>query len=207
MATIGHARVSTRDQHLDMQEEALKKAGCNPIFTEKASGVRERPVLQQCMTYLRKGDTLVVYKFDRIGRSLKDLVSIFATLEKKGVMLRSIEDKVDPSTPSGKLMIHIFASLAEFERDLIIERTQAGRAAAKAKGTRMGRRKGSGINKDKVDACANLYKSGMDVKAIMQQLNIRSKSTFYIYLRMKGLGPLRRADIIKDSRNAIDSEK
>ena len=196
MATIGYARVSTRDQHLDMQEAALKKVGCNPIFTEKASGVRKRPVLQQCMAYLREGDTLVVYKFDRIGRSLKDLVGIFSALEKKGVMLRSIEDKVDPSTPSGKLMVHIFASLAEFERDLIIERTQAGRAAAKAKGVKMGRRKGS-VKKDKVEACVNLYKAGMDVKTIMQQLHIRSRSTVYTYLRMKGLEPTRKLDMTK----------
>lgn len=198
MAIIGYARVSTREQHLDLQESALKKAGCECIYTEKVSGVRKRPVLQECLSYLRKGDTLVVYKFDRIGRSLKDLVNIFAKLDKKGVALRSIEDKVDPSTPSGKLMVHIFASLAEFERDLIIERTQAGRAEAKAKGVPMGRRKGSGIKKDKVDACAALYKQGMDVAIIMQQLNIKSKSTVYRYLRMRNLEPTRRLDMIKN---------
>lgn len=189
MAVIGYARVSTRDQHLDMQEAALRKVGCSRIFEEKASGVRQRPVLGECMAYLREGDTLVVYKFDRIGRSLKDLVNIFSSLEKKGVKLRSIEDKVDPSTPSGKLMVHIFASLAEFERDLIAERTQAGRAAAKAKGVKFGRRKG--VKKEKVEACAALYKAGMEVNTIMQQLNIRSKSTIYVYLRMKGVKPTR----------------
>lgn len=197
MAIVGYARVSTRDQHLDLQEAALKKVGCECIYTEKVSGVRQRPVLKECMAYLRKGDTLVVYKFDRIGRSLKDLVNIFATLEKKGVMLRSIEDKVDPSTPSGKLMLHIFASLAEFERDLIIERTQAGRAAAVKKGIVMGRKKGSGIKSDKVDSCAALYKQGLDVKVIMQQLNIKSKSTVYRYLRMRNLSPTRRTDMAR----------
>lgn len=196
MAVIGYARVSTRDQHLDLQEAALKKAGCEFIYTEKVSGVRKRPVLQECMSYLRKGDTLVVYKFDRIGRSLKDLVNIFAKLENKGVALRSIEDKVDPSTPSGKLMVHIFASLAEFERDLIIERTQAGRAAAKAKGVAMGRKKGSGIKKGKVDACAALYRQGLDVSVIMQQLGIKSKSTIYRYLRMQQTRPVRRVDMV-----------
>lgn len=200
MAIIGYARVSTRDQHLDMQEAALRKAGCMAIYKEKASGIRKRPVLQECINYLREGDTLVVYKFDRIGRSLKDLVNIFAVLDKKGVMLRSIEDKVDPSTPSGKLMVHIFASLAEFERDLIVERTQAGRVVAKAKGVAMGRRKGSGISQEKVDACANLYRAGMDVKVIQQQLGIKSKSTVYTYLRMRGLEPTRRKDMVRSKK-------
>ena len=124
MSNIGYARVSTREQNLDMQITALRKAGCEKIFSEKVSGVKERPVLKECLSYLREGDTLVVYKFDRIGRSLKDLVDIFADLNRRGIMLTSIEDHVGASSPSGKLMMNIFASLAEFERDLIIERTK-----------------------------------------------------------------------------------
>ena len=94
MSNIGYARVSTREQNLDMQITALRKAGCEKIFSEKVSGVKERPVLKECLSYLREGDTLVVYKFDRIGRSLKDLVDIFADLHRRGIMLTSIEDAV-----------------------------------------------------------------------------------------------------------------
>ena len=134
MSNIGYARVSTREQNLCMQIVALQKFGCEKIFSEKVSGVKERPVLKECLGYLREGDTLVVYKFDRIGRSLKDLVNIFADLHRRGIMLTSIEDHVDASSPSGKLMMNIFASLAEFERDLIIERTRAGREEARRQG-------------------------------------------------------------------------
>lgn len=141
MSNIGYARVSTREQNLDMQITALRKAGCEKIFSEKVSGVKERPVLKECLSYLREGDTLVVYKFDRIGRSLKDLVDIFADLNRRGIMLTSIEDHVGASSPSGKLMMNIFASLAEFERDLIIERTKDGREEARRQGRSLGKRK------------------------------------------------------------------
>lgn len=192
MSKIGYARVSTREQNLDMQLTALKAVGCEKTFSEKVSGVKERPVLKECLDYLREGDTLVVYKFDRIGRSLKDLVNIFSDLNKRGIMLTSIEDHVDASSPSGKLMMNIFASLAEFERDLIIERTQAGREEARRRGKSLGKPKGAGIKQDKVDACAALYRQGLAVEVIMQQLGIKSKSTVYRYLRMKKSSPDRR---------------
>lgn len=192
MSKIGYARVSTSGQHLDLQIAALKDAGCERIFTEKISGVKERPVLKECLEYLREGDILVVYKFDRIGRSLKDLVDIFDKLQKRGVLLSSIEDKIDASSPSGKLMLHIFASLAEFERDLIIERTSAGREAARARGKPLGKKKGDGIKNEKVDACVALYKQGIEVSVIMRQLGIKSKSTVYRFLRMRQLEPVRR---------------
>lgn len=195
MSKIGYARVSTRDQNLDMQLTALRQAGCEKIFSEKVSGVKERPILKECLDYLREGDILVVYKFDRIGRSLKDLVDIFSDLNKRGIMLTSIEDHVDASTSSGKLMMNIFASLAEFERDLIIERTQAGREEARRQGKCLGKKKGDGIKKDKVDACAALYRQGIAVEVIMQQLNIKSKSTIYRYLRMRQLEPIRRKNV------------
>ena len=192
MSNIGYARVSTREQNLCMQIVALQKFGCEKIFSEKVSGVKERPVLKECLGYLREGDTLVVYKFDRIGRSLKDLVNIFAALPRRGIMLTSIEDHVDASSPSGKLMMNIFASLAEFERDLIIERTRAGREEARRQGRSLGKRKGAGINQDKVDACAALYRQGLAIDVIMRQLGIKSKSTVYRYLRMRRLEPGRK---------------
>lgn len=192
MAKIGYARVSTKDQNLDMQLTALHAAGCEKVFSEKASGVKERPALEECLDYLREGDTLVVYKFDRIGRSLRDLVNIFDCLNKRGIMLSSIEDHVDASSPSGKLMMNIFASLAEFERDLIIERTRAGREEARRQGRSLGKRKGAGIKQDKVDACAALYRQGIAVDVIMRQLGIKSKSTVYRYLRMRKLDPMRK---------------
>ena len=171
---VDYARVSTRDQNLDMQFSALMKAGCEKIFSEKVSGVKERPVLKECLNYLREGYTLVVYKFDRIGRSLKDLVNIFSDLNKRGIMLTSIEDHVDASSPSGKLMMNIFTSLAEFERDLIIERTQAGCDEARRQGRSLGKHKGAGIKQDKVDACAALYRQGLAVDVIMQQLGMKA---------------------------------
>ena len=141
MAKIGYARVSTKDQNLDLQIEELKKAGCMKIFSEKKSGKRERPELEAALDYLRPEDTFVVYKFDRIGRSLKDLLSRVSSLHERGIKIISIKDNIDTSSTSGKLMMHIFASLAEFERDLIVERTTAGRKAAMAKGKKMGRPK------------------------------------------------------------------
>ena len=134
MAKVGYARVSTREQNLDLQIEALKKAGCEKIFSEKKSGIRERPELEAALEYLRPEDTFVVYKFDRIGRSLKDLLTRVSSLHERGIKIISIKDNIDTSSTSGKLMMHIFASLAEFERDLIVDRTTAGRKAAMAKG-------------------------------------------------------------------------
>lgn len=127
MARIGYARVSTVGQNLDMQIAALEKSDCDRIFVEKVSGVKERPELQAALKYMRAGDTLIVYKFDRIGRSLKDLVNIFADLQKRDIGLISLNDNIDASSNSGKFMMNVFAALAEFERTIIIERCQAGR--------------------------------------------------------------------------------
>ena len=123
MARIGYARVSTTGQNLDMQIAALEKSNCDRIFVEKVSGVKERPELQAALKFMRAGDTLVVYKFDRIGRSLKDLVNIFADLQKRDITLISLKDNIDATTNSGKFMMNVFAALAEFERTIIIERT------------------------------------------------------------------------------------
>lgn len=141
MAKIGYARVSTKDQNLDLQLEALKEVGCEKVFSEKKSGLRERPQLEAALAYLRPGDIFVVYKFDRIGRSLKDLLNIVSSVHERGIQIQSLKDNIDTSSTSGKLMMNIFASLAEFERDLIVERTTAGRKAALGKGKKFGRPK------------------------------------------------------------------
>lgn len=187
---IGYARVSTREQHLDMQLTALKDAGCERIFQEQVSGVGERTELQTAMQYLRDGDSLVVYKLDRLGRSMKDLLAIIEQLQTKNISLVSLRDNIDTGSTTGKLVMHIFAALAEFERDLIRERTGEGRAAAKKKGVRFGRPKQK--QNDKAVACANLYRSGMTVAQIQEQLSIKSKSTVYRFLRMNNIEPNRK---------------
>ncbi|KAB8152616.1 recombinase family protein [Raoultella ornithinolytica] len=132
---IGYARVSTDDQHLDLQRDALQQAGCSVIYEEAASGKSAaRPELEQCRKALRAGDTLVVWRLDRLGRSLHDLVQIVAELEQRGVHFESLTEKIETGSASGKLQFHVFAALAEFERGLIRERTQAGLAAARARG-------------------------------------------------------------------------
>ena len=138
---IGYARVSTDDQHLDLQRDALTRAKCGTIYEEAASGKNAaRPELEQCRKALRAGDTLVVWRLDRLGRSLPDLVQIVADLERQGVGFESLTEKIQTGSAAGKLVFHVFAALAEFERGLIRERTQAGLAAARARG-RVGGRK------------------------------------------------------------------
>lgn len=138
---IGYARVSTDDQHLDLQRDALQQAGCGVIYEEAASGRNTaRPELEQCRKALRPGDTLVVWRLDRLGRSLSDLVQIVSELEKHGVYFESLTEKIETGSASGKLQFHVFAALAEFERGLIRERTQAGLAAARARGRAGGRK-------------------------------------------------------------------
>ncbi|NYT79799.1 recombinase family protein [Alcaligenaceae bacterium] len=138
---IGYARVSTDDQHLDLQRDALKRAGCCVIYEEAASGKNTaRPELEQCCKALRAGDTLVVWRLDRLGRSLPDLVRIVGNLEHGGVGFESLTEKIETGSAAGKLVFHVFAALAEFERGLIRERTRAGLAAARARG-RVGGRK------------------------------------------------------------------
>ena len=190
---IGYARVSTTGQNLDMQLDSLKKAACEKIFTEKESGVKERPVLEELLSYIRQGDELVVYKLDRLGRSLKNLLNIVDDLHTRQINLVSLNDNFDAKTPSGKLMMQLFAILAEYERNLIIERTKHGRTVAMLNGKKMGRPKIS--HNTKADACTQLYKSGMLIPDIMVQLNIKSKSTIYRFLRMNNLEPNRKSKL------------
>ncbi len=132
---IGYARISTSDQNLDLQNDALGKAGCEKIFVDKESGaVSARSGLIQTMEMLRAGDTLVVWRLDRLGRSLKHLIEMIGTLEERKVSFRSLQESIDTTSPGGRLVFHIFGALSEFERGLIRERTQAGLAAARARG-------------------------------------------------------------------------
>ena len=138
---IGYARVSTDDQNLDMQRDALKAAGCSVIYEETASVKgAARPELEQCRKALRPGDALIVWRLDRLGRSLPDLVQIVAELEQKGIGFESITERIETGSAAGKLVFHVFAALAEFERNLIRERTNAGLAAARARGRAGGRK-------------------------------------------------------------------
>lgn len=138
---IGYARASTDDQHLHLQHDALRQAGCGLIYEEAVSGKGAvRPELEQCRKALRAGDTLVVWRLDRLGRSLPDLVQILADLEQQGVGFESLTEKIETGSAAGKLIFHVFAALAMFERGLIRERTQAGLAGARARGRAGGRR-------------------------------------------------------------------
>ncbi|MDG2448308.1 MAG: recombinase family protein [Saprospiraceae bacterium] len=187
---IGYARVSTREQNLDRQIDALNAAGCEKIFSDKISGAKfDRPELQMMQSQLREGDIVVIDKLDRLGRSLKDLISIVQGFEDRGVSFISLKDNMDTSTPSGKLIFHIFASLAEFERALISERTKSGLAAAKARGRLGGRRPGLTDNaKRTAMAAETLYKTGeYSVSQMCEQLGI-SRPTLYSYLRSRDVG-------------------
>jgi DNA invertase Pin-like site-specific DNA recombinase len=139
---IGYSRVSTHEQTLNLQQDALEKAGCTKIFTDTASGAKtERKGLEQALTYVRKGDTLVVWRLDRLGRSLPHLITTLTGLEEQGIGFKSLTENIDTTTSGGKLIFHIFGALAEFERNLIRERTQAGLVAARARGKKGGRPK------------------------------------------------------------------
>jgi len=138
---IGYARVSTEDLHLDLQRDALQQAGCGVIYEEAASGKNAaRLELDQCRKALRSGDTLVVWRLDRLGRSLPDLVQIVGDLDRSGIGFESLTEKIETNSAAGKLVFHVFAALAEFERSLIRERTHAGLAAARARGRSGGRK-------------------------------------------------------------------
>lgn len=186
---IGYARVSTKDQSLDLQVDALRRAGCTKVYQEVVSGAKaERPVLATLLGELRPDDVLVIWKLDRLGRSLRHLVELAAVLLEQGVGLKSLNDPLDTTSSQGRLVFNLFASLAEFERDLIRERTQAGLTAARARGHLGGRPKGLPPDAEKT-ACAaeTLYRERrLSVREIAAQLGI-AKSTLYDYLRHRGV--------------------
>jgi len=181
---IGYARVSTKDQNLDMQIEALKKEGCEKIYLEKQSAVKERRELEKLKETLRPGDIVIIWKLDRIGRPLRDLVALIDEFNNMGVEFKSIIDNLDTTTINGRFFFNIMASLAEYERELIRERTLAGLAAARKKG-RVGGRP-SGLSKEarnKAIAAKHLYiEEKKPVKEILKSLDI-SRATLYRYLR------------------------
>ena len=186
---IGYARVSTQDQNLEMQLDALQKAGCEKVFQEKASGIKsDRPQLAAMQLILREGDVIYIYKLDRLGRSLKHLLEMTSDFEKRGIGLVSINDSIDTTTAQGRLIFNIFASLAEFERDLIRERTKSGLEAARARGRKGGRSRGLSKEAEKKAMLAQtLYNERkLGVNEIAADLEI-SKMTLYKYLRHRGV--------------------
>jgi len=180
MAMIGYQRVSTPQQKVDLQTDALLEAGCDRIFTETASGKNtERPQLHALLDYVRVGDTVVVWKLDRLGRSLTDLIRLVNDFQDRGVEFMSVTDGFDTSTPGGRLVFHIFASLAEFERSQIQERTRAGLAAARARGVVGGRH--PSLNPDQAKAIHNMLASGQTISTIARTLGT-SRATVYRHL-------------------------
>lgn len=181
---IGYARVSTDEQNTDLQLDALRAAGCERIFEDCASGAKEdRPGLVQAIDFARAGDELVVWKLDRVGRSLQHLVRLMEQLREKEVGFSSITESIETKTPGGRLVTHIFAALAEFERDLIRERTRSGLAAARARGRKGGRK---GLPEETIRAMASMWKSGNHTgEEIGRQLGIH-RSTVFKYLKLRG---------------------
>lgn len=184
---VGYARVSTNGQELQLQLDALLKAGCakKDIFTDKASGAKSaRPGLEQCLQQLRPGDTLLVWRLDRLGRSMRHLVNLVEELRQRGVGFKSICDgAIDTTTASGELIFHIFSSLAQFERRLIQERTKAGLTAARARG-RLGGRRPMAVDDPRVQTAKKMHADkGMPVVDICKTLRI-SRPTLYRYLAL-----------------------
>ena len=181
---FGYARVSTQDQSLNLQIDDLKKSGCDRIFREKVSSVKERPELNKLLDTAREGDTIIVCKLDRLGRSLKDLIHLINEFQQKQIGFRSLNDAIDTTTAQGRLIFNIFASLAEFERDLIRERTKAGLSAARARGRMGGKPKGlSKVALSKAHAAKALYdKKDKTGEEIGKVLGI-SRATVYRYIK------------------------
>ena len=175
---IGYARVSTRDQDAAMQAEALVAAGCEKIFEETASGAqKDRPELMKAIAYLRKGDVLTVWKLDRLARSLKQLIDTVEELERRGIGFVSLTESIDTTTPGGRLVFHLFGSLAEFERELIRERTNAGLKSAKQRGVKLGRPKS--LEGEALNVAKALLKSGeMSAAQVAAHVGV-SRATLY----------------------------
>jgi len=178
---IGYARISTTDQTLALQQDALKAAGCTKIFTDTASGSRaDRPGLAEALRYVRTDDSLVVWRLDRLGRSLVHLIETVRQLQDRGVHFRSLQEQLDTATSGGKLVFQVFGALAEFERDLIREHTMAGLAAARTRGRQGGRPRKLGPDKLRQLRTSAADKTN-SVRSICHTLGI-SKATFYRYL-------------------------
>ena len=179
---IGYARVSTQDQTLNLQKDALEKAGCTKIFTDIASGAKqERKGLEEALSHLREGDTLVVWRLDRLGRSITHLIQTVSGLGKRGVGFKSVTENLDTTTSGGKFVFHIFGALAELERDIIRERTTAGLQAARARGRKGGRPKA--LTPKKVAMLQALYADKTNsIEDICKALGI-GRTTFFRYIK------------------------
>ena len=168
---IGYARVSTQDQNLDLQTEALTKVGCKKIYNDKISGSRaERPGLTKALEMLREGDTLVVWKLDRLGRSVKNLVDLVGELHQQGIQFKSLTDAIDTGTPSGRFFFHVMASLAAMERELTVERTRAGLEVVRQLGRKGGRRRQ--MTESKIESAKKLLANGVPPRDVATNLGV-----------------------------------
>ncbi len=195
---VGYARVSTKEQNLHLQEDALKEAGCEEIYTDIASGSKsQRPGLDKALEFMRAGDTLVVWKLDRLGRSIQHLIETVSTLSKRKVAFKSLQENIDTTSSGGKLIFHMFSALAEFERDLIRERTDAGLKAARARG-RMGGRP-SLLDDRQIKRMLEMYEEQKNTVSEICKIYEISRPSFYNYLsRYKSSAP--------DPKNKLESD-
>jgi DNA invertase Pin-like site-specific DNA recombinase len=183
MVLIGYARVSTAEQDTVLQTDALRKAGCERVFEDTASGAKaDRPGLADALAYLRAGDVLAVWRLDRLGRSMQHLIETIAALEARGVGFRSLTESIDTTTPGGRLIFHVFGALGQFERDLIRERTKAGLTAAAARGRKGGRK--PVVTADKLQRAREHIANGLNAREAATRLNV-SKTALYAALQSK----------------------
>jgi len=186
MALIGYARVSTAEQDTALQTDALRKVGCDKIFEDTASGAKaERPGLAAALAYVREGDTLVVWRLDRLGRSLPHLIETIGALEARGVGFRSLSEAIDTTTSGGRLIFHVFGALGQFERDLIRERTRAGLSAAAARGRKGGRK--PVVTAEKLQRAREHLANGLNVREAAARLKV-GKTALYAALKAAGSG-------------------
>jgi DNA invertase Pin-like site-specific DNA recombinase len=177
MTLIGYVRVSTAEQNTALQTDALDKAGCERVFTDTVSGsITQRPGLSSALGFLREGDVLVVWRLDRLGRSLPNLIEVVAELETRGIGFRSLTEVIDTTTPGGRLIFHVFGALGQFERDLISERTKAGLSAAAARGRKGGRK--PVVTEDKLQKARRLLAQGLNVREAATRLKV-GKTALY----------------------------
>jgi DNA invertase Pin-like site-specific DNA recombinase len=177
MARIGYARVSTADQDFALQRDALAAADCDHVFEDRASGAKvDRPGLAQALSYVRSGDVLVVWKLDRLGRSMSHLITTVSKLEGRGVGLRSLTEQIDTTTAGGRLIFHVFGALGQFERDLIRERTRAGLKAAEARGRRGGRK--PVVTEEKLRRARQLMAKGLTAREAAARIKV-GKTALY----------------------------
>ena len=179
---VGYARISTKNQNINLQEDALKSAGCQEIYTDIASGSKsQRPGLDSALAYLREGDTLVVWKLDRLGRSIQHLIQTVALLNERKIAFKSLQENIDTTSSGGKLIFHMFSALAEFERDLIRERTDAGLKAARAR-ARLGGRP-SLLDNRQIKRMIEMYNEKKNTVGEICKIYEISRPSFYNYLR------------------------